>query len=263
MPNAEPKLPWTMYFFSKLVTFLISPFGTALLAAAVALLCAARGRGRWAGTLGAAAMAWVWLWSTPAISNTVQMHMEAEFPPLPMAAVPEAGAAVVLGGAMSPPTATQHYANLQAAADRVWHAARLHHAGKVPLLVLSGGTDPKVTPWSEAQAMQWFLHDLGVADGALLLEGSSRTTGQSATSSALLLKQRGVDRILLVTSASHMARAKAHFEAAGMFVVAVAVDHTSPLALSEWTSWVPDAGALHDSGQAFKEVFGRWLVGLR
>jgi len=252
-----------MYLFSKLIAFVISPFGTGLLAAVVALLCAARGRERWASTLGAMAVGWVWLWATPALSNRMQMQIEAEFPPLPLTAVPSAGAAVVLGGAMSPPTTTQPYANLHAAADRVWHAARLHHAGKAPLLVLSGGTDPKVTPWSEAKAMQLLLRDLGVPDRAMLLEGSSRTTEENAANCALLLKQRGINTILLVTSAKHMARAKAQFEATGLTVVPVAADHTSAVAWREWTTWVPDAGALDDSGQVFKEVVGRLVMQFR
>ena len=142
------------------------------------------------------------------------------------------------------------------------HAARLHHAGKAPLLVLSGGSDPDVTHGTEAQAMQMLLHDLSVSNAAMLQEGSSRTTRQNAENSAALLKHRGISRVLLVTSALHMTRAVAQFQAAGLAVVPVATDHTDPLALNNISAWMPDAGALADSGRAFKEVLGRWLAGV-
>jgi uncharacterized SAM-binding protein YcdF (DUF218 family) len=250
-----------MYFISKLATALLAPLGTALLVAAVAVLCVALGRRRLAVGLGAAALAWLWLWATPAVGTALLLRLEATHPPQPLAAVSAAAAAVVLGGAISPPTATRPFANLHEAADRVWHAARLHHAGKAPLLVLAGGSDPARTAMSEAQAMQTLLLDLGVPASALLLEDRSRTTHENAQNSAALLRQRGIQRVLLVTSALHMPRAVAHFEAAGLVVVPAATDHTAPLVLGSWQSWVPDAGALADSGRGLKEVVGRWVVG--
>ena len=249
-----------MYALSKLAALLISPFGTALLAGTLALLCAVRGAQQLACTFGTAALIWVWLWATPAFSNGLCLKLEAAYPPLLLNDVPEEKAAVVLGGAISPPSGTQPFPNLHGGVDRVWHAARLHHAGKAPLLVLSGGSDPKVTHVTEAQAMQMLLRDLSVSDAAMLQEGASRTTRQNAENSAALLKQRGISRVLLVTSALHMARAVAQFQAAGLAVVPVAIDHTAPLMLNNVSAWLPDAGALADSGRAFKEALGRWLA---
>ena len=251
-----------MYVLSKIAVLLISPFGMALLAGALALLCAARGIQRLACAFGTAAIIWAWLWATPAFSNGLCLQLEAGYPPLLLNDVPGEKAAVVLGGAISPPSATRPFANLHEAADRVWHAARLHHAGKAPLLVLSGGGDAEVTHVTEAQAMQILLHDLSVPNAAMLQEGTSQTTRQNAENSAALLKQRGITRVLLVTSALHMARAVAQFQAAGLSAVPVATDHTTPLALNNVSAWLPDAGALADSGRAFKEALGRWLAGV-
>ena len=248
-----------MYLLSKLVSALIAPFGTAMMVAILALLLAARGKARLARSMGAAAVAWAWLWATPAVSTTLLLRLEAGQPPLPLSAVPSAQAAVVLGGAISPPSATRPFPDLHEAADRVWHAARLYHAGKAPLLVLSGASNPDITPYSEAQAMQLLLRDLGVPDSAMLLEGASRTTRQNAEFSAALLKERGIGRVLLVTSAMHMPRATVLFEAAGLGVVPVATDHTGPQTLNSWTVWLPDAGSLDASGRGFKEVLGRLL----
>jgi uncharacterized SAM-binding protein YcdF (DUF218 family) len=246
-----------MYMISKLLTALITPFGTGLLAGVLALLLAARGWPRLARGIGSAAVAWMWLWATPAVSTALLMQLEGVYPPLPLAAIPAASAAVVLGGAISPPSATRPFPDLHESSDRVWHAARLYHAGKAPLLVLSGGSNPDITPYSEAQAMQMLLHDLGVPDSAMLLEGASRTTQQNAEFSAALLKQRGVQDVLLVTSAMHMPRAKSLFETTGLRVLPVAIDYTGPVALGGWAAWLPDAGALEGSGRAFKEIVGR------
>jgi uncharacterized SAM-binding protein YcdF (DUF218 family) len=154
------------------------------------------------------------------------------------------------------PIVLRPYADLSSVADRVWHAARLYHAGKAPLLVLSGGNAPGAV--SEAEAMRLFLLDLGVPASAMLLEKDSGNTRQNASLSAALLAQRGVTRVLLVTSALHMARASGHFEAAGLSVVPVATDHES-LNQLPGSRFLPSAEALDDSGRAMKEWLGHRL----
>ena len=248
-----------MLLLSKLVTALISPFGSALLVALLALLCAVRSRRRLAFGLGAGAVAWVWLWATPVVGKSLRMHLESGFPPLRVEALPAAAVAVVLGGAIAAPGDGRPYAQLHEGSSRVWQAARLYHAGKAPLLLLSGGGRAASTATSEAQAMAMLLGDLGVPGAAQVLEEDSRNTAQNAAFSAALLKQRSIQRVLLVTSAMHMARAMAEFEAAGLAVVPVAVDHGGSLAWDDWAAWMPNAGSLDESGRAIKEALGRCL----
>lgn len=165
---------------------------------------------------------------------------------------------VVLGGGMSAPNAQRPYADLSAAADRVWHAARLFHAGKAPLLVLSGGPAAAPDSVSEAQAMRLFLRDLDVPDAAMVLEEHSGNTRQNAAMSAKLLGRRGVTQVLLVTSALHMARAAAHFEVAGLSVIPVATGHEC-LGDRQSGRLIPSAEALDGSGRALKEWLGQRL----
>lgn len=246
---------------NTLATAALSPLGTALLLGGLAWLLGALGRRRLALALGGVALLWLYAWATPVASHALRAHLEAAHPPLPLKAVPQAQAIVVLGGAIAPPEAGQPYPNLGPAADRVWHAARLYHAGKAPLVVLSGGSDPATSEHPEAVAMGRFLQDLGVPASALLLEASSRTTEQNARFSAVLLRQRGVQRVLLVTSALHMPRALRHFEAQGLQVVAVATDHetshTAPRAL--WQRWLPNTSSLDGSARALKEWVGQQM----
>jgi uncharacterized SAM-binding protein YcdF (DUF218 family) len=204
------------------------------------------------------ALVWLWLWSMPVMSHWLASQIENQFPQVPIASVPHAQAMVVLGGAVSPPMSGQTEIDLQSGADRVWYAARLFHAGKAPLVLLSGGGDLEHQAFSEARAMAVFLQDLGVPAQAIALEETSRNTRQNAAFSAALLKARGVEHILLVTSALHMPRALALFKAQGLQVTPAPTDfEASQDPSSDLLAWLPDAGALNGSALAMKEWVGK------
>jgi uncharacterized SAM-binding protein YcdF (DUF218 family) len=205
-------------------------------------------------------LAWLWLWATPAASLALRSHIESRFAAVPVLQLPTAEAIVVLGGSVMPPGAHDRSVDLRTGADRVWHAARLYKAGKAPLVLLSGGSDSASSAMSEAQAMQVFLRDLGVPDGAMMLEQGSRNTRQNAEFSSRLLYARGLHRILLVTSAIHMERARREFTRAGLEVIPAATDfEAGPPPPAPWR-YLPDAGSLEGSARAIKELVGQWVV---
>lgn len=246
--------------FSKFVTAVISPLGTALVLAVLALVLARSGRRglRRAGyAAGAFAVAWLWFWSMPIASGWIRGPLEDAAGPRTIEALPTAPAMVVLGGAVEgalPPS--RPYPDLRSAADRLWHAARLYRAGKAPLLVLSGGTlHPGEA--AEAEAMRQFLADMGVPAAAMLLEDRSLTTTENAADTARLLQPRGIRKILLVTSALHMRRARGLFERAGFEVVAAPTDYEVVSRPFRVLDVLPDTEALDGSGRAFKEIVGR------
>lgn len=241
-----------MSMLSKFVIWLLSPLGTALCLAGLAFVLVGRRHLRNGMALAALAFVWLWAWSTPVLSLWLRASIEDQFAQVAIAAVPKAQAIVVLGGAMSPPSGRSTEIDLHAAADRVWYAARLFHAGKAPLLLLSGGSDMSAA-YPEARAVAIFLVDLGVPEQAMVLEEHSRTSRDNAAFSATLLKARGINHILLVTSALHMPRALALFSRQGLQVIPAATDFEGiqappPGALA----WLPDALALDGSGRAIK-----------
>jgi uncharacterized SAM-binding protein YcdF (DUF218 family) len=242
---------------AKLLTALISPLGTALTLWLTSLYGTWRGGRRWPSGCLIAGGVWLWVWSMPVISLTFRAHLEGEFPPRAIQSVPAAPAMVVLGGAMTAIDADHLHPGLNAAADRVWEAARLYHAGKAPLLLLSGGSDPAVSLTPESAAMRQLLRDLGVPETAMIEETRSRTTRENARYSAGLLKEQGIRRILLVTSALHMHRARACFEREDLEVEPAATDYEG-LPASGLRAFIPDAGALDGSARAIKEWVGRW-----
>ncbi|MDP4546867.1 YdcF family protein [Marinobacter sp. MDS2] len=245
-----------MFIISKLAIALISPLGASIFGGLLGVVLALWGRLRLAISLGVLALLWLWFWSLPAASNWVRGYLENQHPPMAIQDVPQAEAIVVLGGGVSPAGHGDLYPNLESGADRVWHAARLFHASKAPLVLLIGGSDPSHSAASEAEAMGQFMRDLGVPGQALVLENRSRNTSQNAEYSAEILAGHGISRILLVTSAYHMPRARRLFEAQGLEVVPVATDH-EVLSRPLWRNLLPDTRALDGSSRAIKEIVGR------
>jgi uncharacterized SAM-binding protein YcdF (DUF218 family) len=257
-----------MSFLRGLIATLISPLGLALVCSVVSLLGllwssrTRRGSGRrvsWA--LGFLGLCWLWVWSTPVVSQALVHQLQSSAGPRLVADVAFAPVAVVLGGAALGAGGTQHpYPELGSAADRIWHAARLYRAGKAPVLLLSGGSH-RPQHETEAMAMKALLMDLGVPESALWLETRSLTTGQNARFSAEILRHRGVDTVILVTSAMHMRRAQAEFERAGLKVHPAPTDFESAGLQATARDWLPSAEALDASGRAFKEWVGYLALG--
>lgn len=246
-----------MFIISKLAITLISPLGSALFGGLLALIFALIGRQRLAGGLAALSLAWLWAWSLPVTSNAIRVFLESQHPAVNASAMPGAGDIVVLGGGTSPMSHGENYPNLNAASNREWHGARLYQAGKAPLLILTGGHDPRYRATSSAEAMRRFVDALGVPDSAMLLEERSRNTTQNADFTADILAERGINRILLVTSALHMPRAMALFEAQGLEVIPAATDHEIH-PLPAWRKWLPDTDALDAAAGRLRRLWGVW-----
>jgi uncharacterized SAM-binding protein YcdF (DUF218 family) len=247
--------------FAKLVTALISPLGTAVLLGLVAVVLGLVARRVWLRRLGwlagVFAVGWLWLWSTPLASEALRGWIEDQAGPRVLAEVPASEVMVVLGGGVSGPRLPRRPdPDLSAAGDRLWHAARIYHAGKAQRIILSGGEVP-TGDGSEADSMRLFLLDMGVPDRVLALEGGSVNTAGNAALTAELLAEEGIDEVILVTSALHMPRARALFEGAGLAVIPAPADFEvieTPFSL---LGLIPDTNALNGSSRAMKELLGR------
>lgn len=249
--------------FGQILTVLISPLGTALLLGLLALGVAYWRRGKTAHRLswgiGIVALTWLCIWSTPLASEALRATIETNTGPRNLSEIPVNRVAVVLGGGVSGPRPPERPdPDLGAAADRVWHAARLYHTGKVKQLLLSGGK-VRTGDGSEAQAMRQFLRDLGVPDSAIWMEQDSQNTADNAHRTALWLQKQQISRITLVTSALHMPRARAAFERAGLLVDPAPTDFEVIPMPFDLQGLLPDSGALNGSARAMKEMVGLWL----
>ncbi len=123
---------------------------------------------------------------------------------LPAPAIVVLGAGIRSTGVPSPTTCA-----------RVRHGVGLLQAGFADLLVLSGGARRPGRP-PVARAMAVLARDLGVPENRLILEDGSSRTSENAAMVVALLRERQIDRVLLVTTDLHMCRARRCFERHGI-----------------------------------------------
>ena len=89
---------------------------------------------------------------------------------------------------------------------RLDHAIGLYARGLAPRIALTGGTAEGDTA-SEALVSRAYLLQAGVPDSVLLLENEGRTTSQSLTRVAQMLRSRDLERVILVSDPFHVFRA--------------------------------------------------------
>lgn len=253
-----------MLYLDKILTQLAHPLGTALALLVLALLLLMIRRRGLAMLSLLIGLGWLSFWSLPEVSDRLRLTLEGRFQQQAVEMLPQADAIVLLGGGIGTGAPDWPYPDLNSAADRIWQAARLYHAGKAPLVLISGGNQAWLGERaSNAGATGLFLRDLGVPEAALLLEDQSRNTRENALFSAEMLAERGLHRILLATSALHMPRAQATFEAVGLEVIPAPSDFEVKPEPEHPLRWLPDAEALADSTRALKEYLGLLVYRLR
>ena len=247
-----------MYYLNKTVGFVISPIGLAIFAGLVALLCSKFKRHRFAKCLGWLTIAWLWLWMTPIMTWVVGVPLEREFlvdGRVPeVETFPEADAIVLLGGSMGIETNLSSYAEMWTSADRVWQAARLLKAGKAPKVIATGNYAIDTTlP---------LLKDFGVAEDSVSFLDAKNTEGEAKGIKELIGRESvSKPKILLVTSAWHMKRARLMFEkyAPELEVVCAPADFEQTMMAENLFSpkaILPDANVLYLNSVALHEWVG-------
>ena len=246
---------------SKILAQLSYPLTLCLALVPLGLMLAHWRWRRVGGSLIAFGLMWLLLWSLPMPSFWLRAGLERQVEQRAAADYPAAAAIVVLGGGVegSRP-GWRDGPDLTAAADRVWFAAKLYHAGRAPVVILAGGVvDDGSSAQPEADAMATFIEDLGVPASSLLLEQRSRNTWENAFYTDRLLREHHIGTVLLVTSAMHMPRAMAIFRKQGIAIIPAPADFEAVPPSGPWLlRWLPDAAALNSSSRALKEYLGLW-----
>ena len=276
-----------MYYINKIVGFLVSPIGGVIAGGVIAVVCARLGRKRLAKWIGWLTVAWLWLWMTPIMTWVVGVPLEREFlvdgkVPL-VESFPEADAIVLLGGSMGIETNLSSYAEMWSGADRVWQAARLYKAGKAQKVIATGnGAVDTTLP---------LLLDFGVAKADVSFMDAVNTEEEARSISKMLGRSGGVEelgveefgesdspthpikhsstarpKVLLVTSAWHMKRARMMFEKYALDIeVACAPADFENTIMAEKTPLfkmlLPDPNVFMLNSVAFHEWVG--IVGYR
>ena len=132
-------------------------------------------------------------------------------------------------------------------------------------MVASGGNpDPTQLGPTCGEAMSEFLADAGVAPADLLSEERSRTTYENAAETHRLLDRRGVKRIALVTSATHLRRSERCFRAQGFEVAPRGANYMATDLRWSIRTFLPSSSAAHTVSAATHEWIGLawyWMHG--
>jgi uncharacterized SAM-binding protein YcdF (DUF218 family) len=251
-----------MFIFSKLMSAITQPVFWLSLWWGVSLLVLNRRRRVAAGMLWAG-MVVLGLLGFKALPDALLRPLENRYPTPAQSAVAQHVGLIVLGGAMDRPDVYQAHGQvpLGDAAERMTVPVGLMRQHPQLQLVFSGGEGRLfATGVSEAELAKAFYEEQGADMTRVSLEGASRTTRENAHQVAALLGERCQKPWLLVTSAWHMQRAMAEFEAVGCDVTAYPVDFRTGTA-TDWTEYSL-AHSLLRWQTALHEWLGGWVYGV-
>jgi uncharacterized SAM-binding protein YcdF (DUF218 family) len=257
-------------FLSKLLPIFFYPVGLIAILLLVALWL--RQSPRWQQVCIGGALAILLLAGNTWIPSILTHYLEWQY--LPPETYPQSDVIVVLGGTTQSALYPRQIVEIGGSGGRLLYAAHLYHAGVAPNLLLTGGyidwLDERNPP---ANDMAEILQMLSVPEEALWYETESRNTYENALFSRQILAKKGIQSIVLVTSALHMPRAVALFEKQGFTVIPAPADYT--LTQNDWERlWAPDlvtqlfnllpsVGNLSTTTRALKEYIGVLTYSLR
>lgn len=171
----------------------------------------------------------------------------------------EYAAAIVLGGNMVEYDKQLDRLIFRTQTDRFLQARLLFTEGKVKRIIfVSGPGDPWKPEQAEAKHLYRYLTQTGIPEDAVLYGANSRNTYENVIETKQILERENIrGDLLLVTSASHMRRAVACFEANGIQVDIYPTDKiTGPRIYTARHLLLPSIQSLNKWQVFCHEVFG-------
>ncbi|MEM0992995.1 MAG: YdcF family protein [Bacteroidota bacterium] len=244
------------FILSKILSFLIKPMVWILLTLVYALWVKQPKRKQkslWT------ALGFFFFFSNSFVANQALQWWEQEG--LMMNQIPQGAydVAILLGGYGNPYGLPQDGRFVfGGSANRLTQTLELYKTGKVKRILLTGGkSDLLQKNASEAITAREFLLRLGVPDQAILVEPDARNTRENALFSKALLDRIAHDDCLLITSAFHMPRASACFDAVGLECTPYAVDYMAGKTIYNFNHFLfPSPSAFKTWNILFKEWVG-------
>jgi len=247
--------------WAKILSRLMYPSTLVLLLVFLAFVLLLIRRRRGAGLSLLMALVLVFLGSSPLISDVYHRH-EQQYLPTPVAQSSTADAIVLLAGDVSIPIPPRVESQIRG--NRSVHTFRLYRAGKASLIIVSGGNvfrQEGLRP--EAAYTADLLQEWGIPQSAIIFEGNSRNTRENAVETSRLLKNRQLNRVLLVTSAFHMPRALAAFRGMGIDAIPSPSSISAESAQPTLLKWIPSLDGLGTMQSVIHEKIGIFVYRMR
>ncbi|MDB4683907.1 YdcF family protein [bacterium] len=195
------------------------------------------------------------------LPNWLLARMEQEYVVDDPKSIPECDAVVVLGsGHRFNPTGVINI-EFNATVDRIIVATELVRLGKGKSLLIGGGYPSKDGFLPEGILVKKWLESWEVINKPILELGVNRNTRDEALHTAALAREMGWNKIILVTSASHMPRSVAVFKKVGLDVIPVGADFigaNNPVSQSIF-HLIPSAGGFSNLKNFMHEQVGWWF----
>jgi uncharacterized SAM-binding protein YcdF (DUF218 family) len=257
-----------MFYLSKILWGAFQPSSLVLILFAAGGIFAARGKARAAIRLFVSGAFLYILFGFSPLSNWLLAPLEKHASAVAAKELGGAAGIIVLGGAIEGRSALGDGApHLNESAERMIDAVRLANLYPSLPVVFSGGPDAffgRGGPESEAALARQFFERFNITPPRLMLEDRSRNTRENAVETAKLLQPKTGQRWILITSAFHMPRAKALFEAQGFEILAWPVDFKTSGFRGSWRLFGRASDGLKRMDFVAKEWVGlgaAWMLG--
>ena len=209
-----------------------------------------------------AAIIFLIFFSMPIVSQKLNEYLEMNFEPNKISNLEEANAIVVLSGMLKPiKVKTDFKYEFNEKVDRIIAGIDLYKNKKAPILILTRGNLPWSNGKPEGEFLKEFAIKYGVQSENIFLTEIVQNTKQEAASIKKLFSSQDF-KIILVTSAFHMKRAKKLFEMEDINVVPFPVDFINSEKNFTILDLIPSAQSLNNSSNFIREVIGRIYYGL-
>jgi uncharacterized SAM-binding protein YcdF (DUF218 family) len=254
------------YLLSKVLDVLLSPlvWGLLLLAAAVPwrvrvhARAARRGRRR-RRLFAVAGLAVLLVASSPTVANALLWRLEHSSTSSFRKDVTY-DVVILLGGVVEEiPTKTSGMPSYNENVERLIATHRLLRDGTARFAIVSGAAStPELAAFGESAVLARQLEDWGIARERIIDEDKALNTRENAVYTKAIVRARGFERVLVVTSAFHMPRAAECFAAVDMPVDTLSVDYRAePPGYNGLAKLLPRAHALAVTSAVMREMFGR------
>ena len=245
-----------MIYLHKILPLIFSPFFFILSLIIFGLIIGSK-------KISLAGIAILLFFSMPIVSDKLIAYLESDYELNKPSKIDSANAIVVLSG-MIQTIKTKDGLDYEwgGAVDRFFTGIDLFNLDKAPTLIFTGGK----LPWSIGVPEGEYLRNVAIKYGVpkknILLTENVENTDQEAKA---IMKLLSVDnpKVILVTSAFHMPRAKKVFEAAGISVVPFPVDFMSLTEKLTFMSFMPKASSFSETSFFVREIIGRVYYNLK
>ena len=207
----------------------------------------------------------LWISSTHFVSQTLLRLVEKPWEQKTYESIEKGNAIVVLSGGLHPNSKKRIIAEWSDP-DRFFSGIKLFKNGRAPFLIFTSGIrplQPNIIPESEIYFVE--AMNYGIPRESILISKNAKNTYEEAIAINQILKpflNSDKRKVILVTSAFHMTRAKKIFEKQNFEVIPFPVDFrtydfSGNKTLYLLFGFIPNANNLVDSSLAIREIMGR------